>query len=84
MDANESSTYANEDNDVLNLWKTLHHDLSLEDMPPLVNDSNSFIGDDSSFATASQYFSKDKMPTHLQVGACNVTTLKISTPIERC
>lgn len=52
-------------------------------MPPLITDSDgSSDDDDSSFATTSQDFFKEEMPTHPQIKACNVTKLKITTPME--
>lgn len=64
MDASESLTSVDEDDDAPNLWKTLHCDLFLQDMLPLVTDSNDFDGDNSSFVITSQGFSEDEMSFH--------------------
>jgi len=83
MDDSDSSTSADEDDDALSLWQTLYRDLSLQDVPPLIIDSDGFSDDDdSSFTTTSQDFSEDEMPTYPQIEACNVTKLKITTPME--
>lgn len=83
MDASDFLTLADEDNDAPNLWQTRRHDLALQDMPPLVTDSDgSSDDDDSSFTTASQDIFNDEMSTNSQVEACNVTKLKITTPVE--
>lgn len=85
MDVSDSSTLDDEDDDTPNLWQSQCHDLSLEDMPPLITNLNSFSDDDdSSFFTASQDFSEDEMSTNPQIKACNVTKLKITTPMEGC
>lgn len=66
MDASDSSTSANKDDDAPNLWQIKHRDLALQDMPPLVTNSDgSSDDDDYSFATAAQDLSKDEMSSNL-------------------
>lgn len=84
MDAIDSMTLTDEDDDASNLRQTQHHDLTLQNMPPLVTDLNGSSNDDSSFASSSQDFSEDDMPANLHIGACNVTKLKSITPVEGC
>lgn len=84
MNVSDSLTSTDEDDDVSNLWQTQHHDLALQDMPPLVIDSNDPKDDKFSFTSASQDLSENEMFDYWQVGAYNVTKLKITTPVEGC
>lgn len=74
MDANDSSTLADEDDDAPNLWQIQHHDLILQNMSPLVTDSNDSSDGEFSFASASQDLSENEMSNNPQIETCNYQT----------
>lgn len=51
-------------------------------MPPLITDLDESSDDKSSFASVSLNLSKNEMSDNPQIETCNVTKLKITTPVE--
>lgn len=84
MDVSDSSTSADEDDDVSNLWQVRRHDLDIQDMLPLITDSNESSDDESSFTSVSQDLSENEMSNNPQIETSNVMKLKITTPMEGC
>lgn len=83
MDANESSSSSNKNEEILDPWKVHSDDSSLQSMLALVIDYES-DNDINDFVTVSEGFLKDELSIDQQMEAYNVSKLKITTPVVGC